>query len=34
METSINIFLQNLGAWLQSLSKLLSFLGTESFISW
>ena len=31
METSINIFLQNLGAWLQSLSKLLSFLGTESF---
>ncbi len=31
METSINIFLQTLGAWLQSLSKLLSFLGTESF---
>ncbi len=30
METSINIFLQTLGAWLQSLSKLLSFLGTES----
>lgn len=31
METSINIFLQTLGAWLQSLSKVLSFLGTESF---
>jgi len=31
METSINIFLQSLGAGLQSLSKLLSFLGTESF---
>ena len=31
MGTSINIFLQSLGAWLQSLSKLLSFLGNESF---
>jgi membrane-associated phospholipid phosphatase len=31
METSINIFLQTLGAWLQSLSEALSFLGTESF---
>lgn len=31
METSINIFLQTLGAWLQDLSKILSFLGTESF---
>jgi membrane-associated phospholipid phosphatase len=31
METSINILLQTLGTWLQSLSKVLSFLGTESF---
>ena len=31
METNINIFLQTLGTWLQSFSKLLSFLGTESF---
>lgn len=31
METSINIFLQTLGVWLQSLSKILSFLGTEPF---
>ncbi|MEA4811513.1 MAG: phosphatase PAP2 family protein [Anaerolineaceae bacterium] len=31
MDTSINIFLQSLGTWLQGLSKLLSFLGTETF---